>query len=103
MEAERLLREKGIISAAKRQDRERAEGAVAVVVHGGQNPVGAIAVLECETDFVAKSSDFVSLVEELADELALKGEDALAAYSNQIEDLALEVEGEHCARPDRPL
>ena len=36
--AERLLREKGIISAAKRQGRERTEGAVAVVVHGGRKP-----------------------------------------------------------------
>jgi elongation factor Ts len=88
-EAERLLRERGIISAAKRQHRERTEGAVAVVVHGGQEPVGAIAMLECETDFVAKSPEFVSLVEELANELALKGEDALAQFSGRIEDLTL--------------
>src|SRR5271165_6230468 len=91
LEAERLLREKGIISAAKRQDRDRSEGAVAVVGHGGQEPVGAIAMLECETDFVAKSSEFVSLVEELAEELAVKGEDSLAQYSKQIEDLALKL------------
>jgi elongation factor Ts len=88
-EAERLLRERGIISAAKRQHRERTEGAVAVVVHGGQEPVGAIAMLECETDFVAKSPEFVSLVEELANELALMGEDALAQFSGRIEDLTL--------------
>ncbi len=89
VEAERLLREKGIISAAKRQDRDRQEGAVAVVVHGGAKPVGAIAALECETDFVAKSPDFVSLVEEIANELAQKGEDALGGFAERIEDLAL--------------
>jgi elongation factor Ts len=88
-EAERILREKGIISAAKRQHRERTEGAVAVVVHGGHEPVGAIAMLECETDFVAKSPEFVSLVEEIANELALKGQDALAQFSGRIEDLTL--------------
>jgi elongation factor Ts len=88
-EAERILREKGIISAAKRQHRERTEGAVAVVVHGGHEPVGAIAMLECETDFVAKSPEFVSLVEELANELAAKGEEGLAQYSDRIENLAL--------------
>ncbi len=88
-EAERVLRETGIISAAKRQHRERTEGAVAVVVHGGRKPVGAIAMLECETDFVAKSPEFVSLVEELANELALKGEDGLALYSDRIENLTL--------------
>lgn len=65
-QAERILREKGIISASKRQHRERTEGAVAVVVHGGHVPTGAIVMLECETDFVAKSAEFVSLVEELA-------------------------------------
>ncbi|MGD0285152.1 MAG: translation elongation factor Ts [Acidimicrobiales bacterium] len=88
-EAERILREKGIISAAKRQHRERTEGAVAVVVHGGHEPVGAIAMLECETDFVAKSPEFVSLVEEIANELALKGEGGLAQYSDRIENLTL--------------
>src|ERR1019366_3881778 len=68
---------------------ERIEGAVAVVVHGDHKPVGAIAMLECETDFVAKSPEFVSLVEELANELALKGADGLAQYSDRIEDLTL--------------
>jgi elongation factor Ts len=87
--AELWLRENGLISASKRQDRVRAEGAVAVVVHGGASPVGAIATLECETDFVAKSPDFVSLVEELADELAVNGEERLAQYSDRIEGLSL--------------
>jgi elongation factor Ts len=84
-----LLREEGIISAAKRHDRERTQGAVAVVVHGAHNPVGAIAVLECETDFVAKSPEFVSLVDEIANELAVKGEDVLAQYSDQIDNIAV--------------
>jgi elongation factor Ts len=88
-EAERILREKGIISAAKRQSRERTEGAVAVVVHGDHRPVGAIATLECETDFVAKSPDFVSLVEEIANDLALNGEEAPGQFSERIESLAV--------------
>ena len=87
--AERLLRETGKISAAKRQDRDRAEGAVAVVAHGGSHPIGAIATLECETDFVAKSPEFVSLVEELADELAVNGEDGLARCAARIENLSM--------------
>ena len=87
--AEQWLRESGKISAAKRQDRERSEGAVAVVVQGGTRPVGAIATLECETDFVAKSPEFVSLVEELADELAVNGEEVLAGYAGRIENLSM--------------
>ena len=86
-EAERIFREKGIISASKRQHRERTEGAVAVVVHGGHTPTGAIVMLECETDFVAKSAEFVSLVEELANELALNGEKGLAQCADRIENL----------------
>lgn len=88
-EAERILREKGIISAAKRQTRERTQGAVAVVVEGDHSPAGAIAMLECETDFVAKSPEFVSLVEEIANELAVKGEDAAGQFADRIENLAV--------------
>ena len=87
--AERLLREEGTISAAKRQGRERTQGAVAVVVQGDPTPVGTIALLECETDFVAKSPDFVSLVEEIANELAVGGEGVLAQFSDRIENLAV--------------
>ena len=56
------------------------------MAHG---PVGAIATLECETDFVAKSPEFVSLVEELADELAVNGEEVLAGYAGRIENLSM--------------
>jgi elongation factor Ts len=84
--AEQWLREKGKISAGKRADRERAEGAVAVVVEGR---FGAIATLECETDFVAKSAEFVQLVDELAAELATGGEAALEAQRERVEKLAV--------------
>jgi elongation factor Ts len=84
--AEQWLREKGKISAGKRADRERAEGAVALVVDG---PRGAIVALECETDFVAKSAEFVRLVDELAAELAAGGEPALDAQRDRVEKLAV--------------
>ncbi|HXY45089.1 MAG TPA: translation elongation factor Ts [Acidimicrobiales bacterium] len=84
--AEQWLREQGKISVRKREDRERAEGAVAVVVEG---LVGAIVALECETDFVAKSAEFVQLVDELAAELAAGGEPALEAQRERVEKLAV--------------
>jgi len=46
-------------------------------------------MLECETDFVAKSPDFVSLVEEIANELAVGGEGVLAQFSDRIENMAV--------------
>lgn len=85
-EAAQWLREQGKVSAGKRADRERAEGAVAVVVDG---EVGAIVALECETDFVAKSAEFVQLVDELAAELAGGGEPALQAQADRVEKLAV--------------
>jgi elongation factor Ts len=84
--AAKWLREQGKSSASKRSDRQRSEGAVAVVVDGS---LGAIAALECETDFVAKSAEFVQLVDELAAELAAGGESALDAQADRIEKLAI--------------
>jgi elongation factor Ts len=85
-QAAQWLREQGKASAGKRADRERSEGAVAVVVDGA---AGAIAALECETDFVAKSAEFVQLVDELAAELAAGGETALESQRERIEKLAI--------------
>ncbi len=84
--AAQWLREQGKVSAGKRAGRERSEGAVSVVVDGS---LGAIVALECETDFVAKSADFVQLVDELAAELAAGGEQAVAAQSDRVEKIAL--------------
>ncbi len=90
-EAEKWLREQGKVSAGKRSGRERAEGAVAVVVDSAEagESHGAIVALECETDFVAKSAEYVQLVDELAAELAMGGEAALEAQKERIDQLAV--------------
>lgn len=89
--AEQWLREQGKVGASKRASRERSQGAAAVVVDGTDGPpaVGAIVALECETDFVAKSAEFVQLVDELAAELATGGEAALEAQRERVERLAV--------------
>ena len=63
-----LLRERGIVKAAKKTDREAREGLVRFVVDG-QN--AAMVEVNSETDFVARNSDFQALVQQLA-EAALK-------------------------------
>ncbi len=83
--AAKWLVEKGKVSAGKRAARDRSEGAVAVVIDDKR---GAIVALECETDFVAKSAEFVQLVDELAAELATGGEEALDSQRERIERLA---------------
>ena len=58
-----FLRQKGIASADKKMNRIAAEGLVATYIENG---VGAIVEVNCETDFVAKNSDFKEFVENLA-------------------------------------
>lgn len=61
-----ILRKKGLATLAKRAERDTTEG----LVVGKSSPDGktaAIASLCCETDFVAKSEDFVALARKLAD------------------------------------
>ena len=56
------IRKKGQAVANKRADREATEGAVLAKVEGKK---GAIAVLNCETDFVAKNENFIALAEKI--------------------------------------
>jgi elongation factor Ts len=90
--AVRLLREKGLGSAARRSDRANVQGAVAVArapggADGAEGPVAAMVELKCETDFVAKSADFVNLADELASLVAVEGEQAAKERSDAIDDL----------------
>ena len=63
-EAIEIIRKKGQAVAAKRSDREAAEGAVLVK---SENGFSAIIALKCETDFVANNADFVKLAQEILD------------------------------------
>ncbi|HEV3265705.1 MAG TPA: translation elongation factor Ts [Acidimicrobiales bacterium] len=78
------LREQGLASQAKRADREATEGAVAI---GRAGNVASIVQLRSETDFVAKSDEFKTMVTELADLVAADGESALDARANDIEGM----------------
>ncbi len=82
--ATRWLRERGLGKAAERSGRDAADGAIAVVVDGR---VGALVELRAETDFGAKSPQFVNLVDEMASAVAKDGEGALDAFGEAIDDL----------------
>lgn len=60
-----ILRKKGLATLAKRAERETTEGVV-VSKRSKDGKVAAMATLCCETDFVAKSADFVAAAETLA-------------------------------------
>jgi elongation factor Ts len=78
------LRVRGIAKATAREDRDASQGAVAAVRQG---PAAAIVELRCETDFVAKSQEFVSLVDDLAALVAAKGEESVAEREDEIAQL----------------
>jgi elongation factor Ts len=59
------LREKGLKVSDKVQGRETTEGRIEVYMHPG-NRMAAMIELCCETDFVARTEDFISLARELA-------------------------------------
>ena len=73
------LRKKGLSKAAKKADRVAAEGLVAAVISGTK---GVVVEVNSETDFVARNSDFQTLVKNIG-EVALKadktGAEALGA------------------------
>ncbi len=63
------LREKGIAAAAKRAGRVASEGAIGSYIHAG-GKLGVLLELNCETDFVAKTAEFQTLLRELAMQIA---------------------------------
>ena len=80
------LRKKGLAKAAERADRENREGAVAAAVSGNR---AALVQLKSETDFTAKNSAFLALVQKLADAVLSDGPGAIDGLLPAIEDLKL--------------
>ena len=64
-----ILREKGLAKAAKRANREASEGIVELYSHA-EGRMGVMVEVNCETDFVGRSPDFLNLAHELALQIA---------------------------------
>ena len=78
--AEEILRVKLGNKASKAASRVAAEGVVAIYISGDQK-LGAIVEVNCETDFVAKNDDFLALSNKLAELVATKNPADVAALS----------------------
>src|SRR5262249_51619271 len=63
--AKEVLRKKGLATAAKRAGRATSQGTIGHYIHAGAQ-IGVLVEVNCETDFVAKTEDFQSLVREIA-------------------------------------
>ncbi len=68
-EAVKILREKGLASAAKKAGRIAAEGIVDSYIHLG-GKIGVLVEVNCETDFVAKTPVFKAFVKDIAMQIA---------------------------------
>jgi len=78
-EATTILRKRGLASAAKKAGRAASEGLIANTVaadHGS----GILAEVNCESDFVARTPDFVQLMENVLAEIEKAGDAANDAW-----------------------
>jgi elongation factor Ts len=67
--AEIVLRKKGIASAAKKSARSTRQGIVDSYIHPGSQ-IGVLIEVNCESDFVARTGEFQTLVHDLAMQVA---------------------------------
>jgi len=67
--AAEILRKKGLALAEKKAEREANEGLIEAYVHAG-GKLGVLVELNCETDFVARTSEFRELAHDLALQVA---------------------------------
>lgn len=84
-EAVKYLREKGLAVAAKRVDKESKQGIVALAEAADKKAM-ALAEVNCETDFVAKTEAFIKFVDDAA-KVALEGKDIAAALEDDYKML----------------
>lgn len=63
------LRSKGLSAAAKKVGRIATEGLVGAYVHPG-GKIGVLVEVNCETDFVARTQEFQSLLKDIAMQIA---------------------------------
>ena len=80
-----VLRKKGQKVAAKRADRQAMEGVV-IARNNNKNTKAILISLNCETDFVAKNEDFISIANNILDKAILDN----MSINDNINDLVLE-------------
>jgi elongation factor Ts len=106
-QAERILRERGLAKAASRAGRVAQDGVVDLYSHG-EGRLGVMVEVNCETDFVARTSEFRHFAHEIALQVAagsprwLRPEEVPAAVlEEQREQARQEARGE--GKPERVI
>lgn len=86
-----ILRKKGIAKAEKKADRSANEGVILSYIHPG-NRLGVLIEVNCETDFVAVTNDFMNFVKDVAMHIAATS--PLSIRREDIDSTMLEKEKE---------
>ncbi len=76
-----ILKKKSSEVASKKADREAADGTIVIAQEEGK---AALVELNCETDFVAKNDDFVTLANQMAQKALADGVDGLKSASDEM-------------------
>jgi elongation factor Ts len=86
-----VLRKKGLASAQKKAARVAAEGMIGHYIHAG-GKLGVLVEVNCETDFAARSDDFLALVKDIAMHVA--AQNPLYVKRDEVPPEVLEKEKE---------
>ncbi|MBN2288586.1 MAG: translation elongation factor Ts [Candidatus Glassbacteria bacterium] len=89
--ATEILRKKGAMKAAKRQDRETREGLIHSYIHMG-GKIGVLVEANCETDFVARTDEFRQLAKDVAMHIAASSPEVV--HREQLPEEVVEKEKE---------
>ena len=89
--AEVILRKRGIASAAKKASRSTKQGIVASYIHQGAQ-LGVLVEVNCESDFVARTPEFQTLVHDIAMQIAAAEPKFIRKEDVTAEDLEQEKE-----------
>jgi len=105
--AEVVLRKRGIASASKKATRSALQGVVAAYIHPGAQ-LGVLIEVNCESDFVARTDDFQTLVKDLAMHVAaadpkyIRREDVPAEALEKEKEIARD-RAKNEGKPDKVL
>ena len=97
-----LLRKKGSDIATKKSERGLGAGVVEVYIHNTKQ-VGAIIVLSCETDFVAKNEGFIQLARDIAMQIVATAPKFTQREDVTEEDTKVAEEVFHKEVEDKPI
>jgi len=88
------IKHHGLEKAAKKKDRETSQGLIESYIHQNGR-VGAMVEILCETDFVARTTEFKNLAHEIAMQVAAMNPKDIPALLGQdyIRDGSMKIEG----------